>query len=147
MRFPRRFALALGLLVVGPPSYAADWRLVGVAGGTRQEFDASTIKRQSGSTITVWTKTVPSEKAIAEIRAKPPQYGAHMRNYSHALSLQAVNCDDKSTGLSGIIFYDKSGNVIDEAWVPPAEIILKVAAPETLGDALVKVICAQSFFR
>jgi len=124
--------LALTLFFIANAA-CAEWQQYGGAGETKAYYDTARV-RSEPPYITVWVRL--------EFDTPDTLNG---KEYSSQVQKMAIDCRGEAWGALFSAFYvakDSSGGPIETFNKTIAEVRMQPAIPNSLGDRLVKTICA-----
>jgi len=126
-------------MLVSLNSYSATWEQV----STIWELDTSSIHKSYIGNVKFWVKEVYTKDKISNFKIIQQKHGIKkdFSKYSYTLAMYELNCSERKIGISSIIFYDKSNNVIDrlEIEFPDMESIV----PNSEGENIIKYVCKK----
>ena len=129
------FFLALAISVVSLPAHAANW--VDVAGNDEVTVfvDTESIRRV-GNRVRTWLKW-----KWAKPQAVPGSYPS--KTYQSEKQLQVSDCKDRTLAIAQGIRYaaPDDGDVVDSYTIEEKAWKFSEAAPETIGETLIRFAC------
>lgn len=120
-------------------SHCATWE--GVSEGW--ELDTSSIHKANSGNVKFWVRETSSQEKIANLKKTLQKVGENKNfsKYSYTLSMFQLNCAERKIGLSSVVFYDKSNQIIfhfDDEF-PTMEAIV----PNTEGENIIQYVCKK----
>jgi hypothetical protein len=90
----------------------ADWKAYGGSDDGVFYYDAENMTHPSKNVVRVHHKVIFSEKGI---RGAVKALGKDYENLGHAISLREIDCSEKMIRSLSVIYYSKTGAVLDFA--------------------------------
>jgi hypothetical protein len=130
--------IATGLLFFGNAEvWGENWKFVlKNKAGDEGYYDADSVIRPSKGIVRVLTKVVFSEKTI---NGQVEKLGSSYKDMSHRVILQEMNCMEKKGAFLEITTYSKKGAILSS--IKPNELTWVKIPPESIGEALYKLLC------
>ena len=131
--------LLILLTIISFNTYSATWE--GVSEGW--ELDTSSIHKSYNGNVKFWVREKSSQEKISNLKKTLQKVGENKNfsKYSYTLSMYELNCKERKIGLSSVVFYDKSDEIIfhfDDEF-PTMESIV----PNTEGENIIQYVCKK----
>ena len=128
---------ALIIISIGE-AYGADWKLYDSNDLRQSYYNADSITRPSKNIVRVWVRWNFTEKGVMDMVRS---VGKKLEKLEYSISLNEINCAEKTNRLLSSIYYDNNGKMIYSISSSnfPTEWLFIV--PESNADNLYKKIC------
>jgi hypothetical protein len=140
----KSLSVRLGVVLIGLLVFAyaevwgADWRLYDSNDLKKSYYNAGNIIRPSKDIVRVWVRWNFTEKGVKDtVRSM----GKKLEKLEYSISLNEINCSEKTNRFLSSIYYDNDGKMIysmSSSKLPTEWLFI---VPESNTDNLYKKIC------
>ncbi len=131
--------LFIGLTIFGYGEVrGADWRLYDSNDLRQSYYNADRITRPSKNIVRVWVRWNFTEKGVKDMVRN---VGEKLEKLEYSISLNEINCAEKTNRLLSSLYYDNNGKMIysiSSSKLPTEWLFI---VPESNADNLYKKIC------
>jgi len=131
--------VVIALLILGNAEvWGADWKLYDSNDLRQSYYNADSMTRPSKNIVRVWVRWNFTEKGVMDMVRS---VGKKLEKLEYSVSLNEINCAEKTNRFLSSIYYDNNGKMIYSISSSnfPTEWLFIV--PESNADNLYKKIC------
>ena len=118
--------------------WGADWKLYDSNNLRKSYYNANSITRPSKNIVRVWVRWNFTEKGVMDMVRSA---GKKLEKLEYSISLNEINCEEKTHRFLSSIYYDNNGKMIYT--IPSSKLPTEWLSivPESNADNLCKTIC------
>ena len=136
MQLLRRVLLATSRVGAAMPASAASWVVVGESQEVSAHLDTESLRRE-GSRVRTWLKW--NWRDEQDIQNTYP-----IKRFRFERQLQVSDCRTKQYAIVQHIWYSsEDGVLVSSVTVPERQWEFSEAAPETIGESIIKLACSK----
>ncbi len=129
----------IGLVIFGyAEAWGADWRLYDSNNLRKSYYNADNITHPSKDIVRVWVRWTFTEKGVMDMVRS---VGNKLEKLEYSISLNEINCREKTNRLLSSLYYDNNGKMIYSLSSSKLPTEWLFVVPESNADNLYKKIC------